>query len=124
MRRSRPLRCPAAAGSAAWPLSVAVVAAGEDRADGAVRDLGGGGDLAVGESEPAGAADGLLVLGVGVALALGGARYLPQHVCAELLAGALLAFAFGVGDRAEARAGGDRGAGGLGDAAPGLLDRG
>jgi hypothetical protein len=32
--------------------------AGEDRANGGVRDVRGGGDLAVRESEPAGAADG------------------------------------------------------------------
>lgn len=44
-----------------------------DRADGAVRDLGGG-DLAVRESEPAGAGDGLLVFTVGFALLLDGAR--------------------------------------------------
>ena len=78
-----------------------------------MRDVGGGGDLAVGESEPAGAADGVLIFAVGFALAAWRARYLPEHVCAELLSGALLAVAFGVGDRAEA-AGGDRGAGGLG----------
>jgi hypothetical protein len=40
------------------------------------------------------------------------------------LSGALLAGAFGVGDRAEARAGGDGGAGSFGDAALRLLDRG
>ena len=36
------------------------------------------------------------------------------------MAGAQFAFAFGVGDRAEARAGGDRGVGGLGDAPTGV----
>jgi hypothetical protein len=35
---------------------------GEDRADSAVRDVCRGGDLAVEDSDPAGAADGLLVL--------------------------------------------------------------
>ena len=99
-------------------------AAGQDRADGTVRDGRGRGDLAVRESEPAGAADGPLVLGVGVVLALGRAGYLPEHVCAEFLAGALLAVAFGVGDRVQPRAGGDRGARGLGNATSRLVDPG
>ena len=51
-------------------------------------------------------------------LALGGARDLPQDVAAEFLAGAQFAGVFGVGDRGEAGAGGDCGAGGLGDARP------
>jgi hypothetical protein len=58
-----------------------------------------------------GAADGVLVFAVGVALALSGTRYLPQHVSAELAPSALLALAFGVGDRAQPRAAVDRGAG-------------
>jgi hypothetical protein len=39
-----------------------------------VRDLGGGGDLAVGQSDPPGPQDLLLVLGVGFAPAVGGTR--------------------------------------------------
>jgi hypothetical protein len=49
------------------------------------------------QSEPAGAADGVLIFAVGFALALGRARHLSQHVAAELLSGALLAVPFGVG---------------------------
>ena len=47
--------------------------------------LGGGGDLPVGESEPAGVDDGLLVFGVGFALALGGARHPPLPAAFLLL---------------------------------------
>ena len=50
-----------------------IVGAGEDRADGPVSDVCGGGDLAVGETEPRGSKDLLLVFGLGFALALSGA---------------------------------------------------
>jgi hypothetical protein len=70
--------------------------------------------FAVREPESRGALDGVVVVGVGVgfALALGGALDLAQDVGAQLVAGVLL----GVGDRAEGGAGADRGAGGLGHA--------
>ena len=64
--------------------------ASEDRADGSVRDLGGGG-LAVGETEPAGPLDGLLVLAVGRA----------RLACAQL-AGARSASAIGAAPAAIA----------------------
>ena len=90
--------------------------AGEDGADGAVGDVGGGGDVAVGESESRGAFDGLVVVGVGFAFAFGGALDFAEDVGAQLAPGAVFADAFGFGDGAEGGAGADRGAGGVGDA--------
>ena len=77
-----------------------------------------------GESEPAGAGDGVLVFVVGFALGLGGARYLPvacrrwsswRARCSPSRSASAIVL--------KACAGGDRGAGGLGDATGGLLDR-
>jgi len=48
------------------------VGAGEDRADGPVRDLGGSGDVALGESEPGGVGDRLVEVVFGFAPAAGG----------------------------------------------------
>ena len=62
------------------------VTAGEDGAHGAVRDFGCGGDLAVGEAEARGAVDGLVVVDVGFALALGGALDAAEDVGAQLIA--------------------------------------
>jgi hypothetical protein len=56
------------------------VGAGDGGAHGAVADLCGAGDLAVGQSEPRRAGHGLLVVGVGVALSLGGALDAAQDL--------------------------------------------
>jgi hypothetical protein len=82
-----------------------------------VRDLGGVGDLAVGQSDPPGAEDLLRVLCVGFAPATRGTRDPFERIRAKLAASARLAGAFGVGDRAERGSRTDRGAGCLGDPA-------
>ena len=82
-----------------------------------MRDLGGVGDLAVDQSDPSGAQDLLLVIGVGFAPAVGGTRDPFERIRAKLAAGARLAGAFGVGDRAERGRCTDRGAGCLSDPA-------
>jgi hypothetical protein len=65
-------------------------------------------------SRPA-ASDRLLVLAIGFAFSLRRARDVPKHVAAQLSPGAQLARAFGVGDRGQGRAGGDRGTRRLGN---------
>ena len=77
--------------------------------DGAVRDLGGGGDLSVRESEPAGAGDCSSYSLSGSRFALGGVAW-PAAVHANC--GAPFGLALGVGYHAHAHAGGDRGAAG------------
>jgi Protein of unknown function (DUF1254) len=91
--------------------------AGEDRADSPVRDLAGAGDLAMGEPEPGRAPDRLVVLTVRLALALGCARNLPEHLRTKRGAGAHLPGALRLCDRAECRPRGDRGTRRLRDAA-------
>ena len=66
------------------------------------------------KSEPGGAAGGVLVFAVGFALALGGARYLPQHVAAELLSARCSPSRSASAIALRPRASGDRGVGGLG----------
>ncbi len=79
-------------------------------------DVGGGGDVAVGESESRGAFDGLVVVDVGFAFAFGGALDFAEDVGAQLGAGAVFADAFGFGDGAEGGAWRGRVAGGVNDA--------
>jgi hypothetical protein len=98
-------------------LACGILCASEDGSQGAVRDLGCVGDLAVGQSDPRGAEDLLLVLCVGFAPAPGGARDPFERIRAKLAASARLAGAFGVGDRAERGPCTDRGAGCFGDPA-------
>jgi len=89
--------------------------AGEDGADGSVCDLGGDGDLTVGQSEPVAAEDLLLVFGVGFPSAAGGPRDAFERIRPQLPTGAVLADLLGRRDPAQRRAGGDRGAGRLSD---------
>ena len=58
-------------------------------------DLGGVGDVAVGEPESRGALDRLVVVSVGLALAFGGALDAAKGVCAQVGAGAFFADALG-----------------------------
>lgn len=68
------------------------------------------GDVAVGESKSARPADGLLILGVGLALALRRARDLPKHIPAQRLPGAQLPGALRVSTSSQRRARRDGGA--------------
>ena len=84
-------RSSAAAGFSAaacdsFPSALAVVRARIARTVPCETWAAGGGDLAVGESEPPRARDGLLVFAVGLALALGRARDVLEHVTAQRLA--------------------------------------
>ncbi|MGZ6661893.1 MAG: hypothetical protein ACXVHL_31610 [Solirubrobacteraceae bacterium] len=84
-----------------WAAAAVASLRGED--GGAVRDLGCGGDLAVGEAEARGAVDGLVAVDIGFALAVGGALDAAEDVGAQLVAGAVLPHPLGGGDRAERR---------------------
>jgi len=90
------------------------IAAGEDRADGSVRDVRGSGDLAVGESKAPGALHGALVFRVCFVLALCGPIDPLEHIAAERASGAFVPGLLGVRDRAQLGAGCDRCARGLG----------
>ena len=76
------------------------ITAGEDRADGSVRDVRGSGDLAVGESKAPGALHGALVFRVCFVLALCGPIDPFEHIAAERASGAFVPGLLGVRDRA------------------------
>ena len=90
--------------SGLWRVPVrARSGAGEDRADGSVRDLGGGGDLAVGESYPPGAGDGFSSLSAS-RLRCGARDPRASHVAAQgERAGAERLIAAGSSDRHNGR---------------------
>ncbi|MGA2012231.1 MAG: hypothetical protein ABSH51_17145 [Solirubrobacteraceae bacterium] len=66
-----------------------------------MRDLRGGRDVAMGETKPNCASDGVLVLGIGVPLATRGALDASENLGAHRLAGTCMTGPLGFSDRAE-----------------------